>query len=85
MQKHNNAECFFFDLKDGLTDPFPSLALRECNDVCLKSDSLEGYAEYVMLTFQASFRTNPAATFTCAKGNFTLKLYPQNRIRKFFN
>ena len=78
MQKHNNAECFFFDLKDGLTDPFPSLALRECNDVCFKSDSLEGFAEYVMLTFQASLRTNPAASFTCTtpgkcQNNTTLK------------
>ena len=65
MQKYNNAKCFFFDLKDGLTDPFPSLKIRECNGVCLKNDSLVGYAEYIMSTFEASLSLNPAPTFTC--------------------
>ena len=60
-QKYQQAECFFYDRKDGFP-AFPSLALRDCNDVCNENTSLDDYAEYVRKTILSSFTVESCTT-----------------------
>ena len=60
-QKYQQAECFFYDRKDG-SPASPSLALNGCNDVCNENTSLEDYAEYVRKTILSSFTVQNCTT-----------------------
>ena len=60
-QKYQQAECFFYDKKDGFP-AIPSLALRDCNDVCNENTSLDDYAEYVRKTILSSFTVQNCTT-----------------------